>query len=40
VQTYETAAQVRTLSKGISYSFRVDSFNAAGVTEGTVSDMI
>ena len=35
-QTYETAAQIRTLTKGISYYFRVDSFNAAGVTEGTV----
>lgn len=39
-QTYETAAQIRTLTNGISYYFRVDSFNAAGVTEGTVSERV
>ena len=34
VQVCECAAQVRTLTRGISYYFRVDSFNCAGVTEG------
>ena len=37
-QVYGERVEIRTLSKGISYYFRVDSFNAAGVTAGCVSD--
>lgn len=33
-QVYGNQVEIRTLSKGISYFFRVDSFNAAGITEG------
>ena len=30
--------EIRTLTKGIFYYFRVDSFNAGGVTTGTVTE--
>lgn len=33
-QVYEETAEVRTLTKGISYWFRVDSFNSSGITVG------
>ena len=40
--TVLTAEQVeiRTLTKGIFYFFRVDSFNTAGVTIGTVTERL
>ncbi len=34
-QVYGESVEVRTLTIGIRYFFRVDSFNAAGITEGT-----
>ncbi len=34
-QVYEETAEVRTLTNGISYYFRVDSFNKSGITEGS-----
>ena len=37
-QVYDCQVEIRTLTKGISYYFRVDSFNAGGVTTGSVSD--
>lgn len=35
-QVYGESAEVRTLTIGIRYFFRVDSFNAAGITKGAV----
>ena len=32
--------EIRTLTKGIFYFFRVDSFNTAGVTIGTVTERL
>ncbi|MBO5648952.1 MAG: family 43 glycosylhydrolase [Clostridia bacterium] len=37
-QVYGEQVEIRTLTKGISYYFRVDSFNGGGVTMGTVTD--
>lgn len=37
-QVYGEQVEIRTLTKGISYYFRVDSFNAGGMAEGTVTD--
>jgi hypothetical protein len=35
-QVYGESVEIRTLTIGIRYYFRVDSFNAGGITEGTV----
>ena len=32
---YQVYGEIRTLTIGIRYFFRVDSFNAGGITEGT-----
>jgi hypothetical protein len=37
-QVYGEQTEIRTLTKGISYYFRVDSFNAGGVTPGCLTD--
>ena len=33
-QVYGESAEVRTLTLGINYFFRVDSFNSEGITQG------
>jgi len=37
---YGEQVEIRTLTKGIAYYFRVDSFNGGGVTEGTVTEKV
>ena len=39
-QVYGEQVEIRTLSLGIEYYFRVDSFNTAGITEGTVTEKL
>lgn len=36
-QVYDEQVEIRTLTKGISYYFRVDSFNTGGVTPGNLT---
>ena len=35
-QVYNETVEIRTLTLGISYYFRVDAFNGHGITEGSV----
>ena len=39
-QVTNTQVEIRTLTRGIGYHFRVDSFNTAGITVGTVTEML